>query len=104
MKDFNHLHFAWFEFSDDDSQLVLRTIYDGQFEAYVQFFALQAGELFDGLFEYLEGAPPRPVAEHPHEFVEILRRFNRAPLGGYLFSAYPNVEATQLRLTAGLQP
>ena len=104
LTDFGGVHFAWFEFSDDDSQLILRTIYDGQFEAYLQHFASRAGDLFDGLFEYLEGAPPRPVAEHPHEFVEILRRFNRAPLGGYLFSAYPNVEATQLRLTAGLQP
>ena len=94
---FGHLHFAWFEFSDDESQLVLRTIYDGQFEAYVQYFALRVGDLFDGLFEYLEDAPPRPVAEHPQEFVEAIRRHNRAPLAGYLYSAYPRVGADQVR-------
>lgn len=93
LRGFGHVHFAWFEFTDDDSQLVLRTIYDGQFEAYIQYFALRAGDLFDGLFEFLEGAPPRPVAEHPQEFVETIRRYNRAPLAGYLYSAYPDVTA-----------
>lgn len=97
LAEFGSVHFAWFEFSDDDSQLVLRTIYDGQFEAYLQHFALRAGDLFDGLFECLEGAPPRPVAEHPREFVETLRRFNRAPLAGYLYSAYPGTRAQTIR-------
>lgn len=104
LASFGHVHFAWFEFSDDDSQLVLRTIYDGQFEAYVQHFALFAGDLFDGLFEYLEGAPPRPVSEHPHEFVETLLRFNRAPLAGYLFSAYPSTEAEAIRQSEVRRP
>jgi cytochrome P450 len=104
LTNFGHLHFAWFEFSDDDRQLVLRTIYDGQFEPYVQHFALNIGDLFDGLFEYLEGAPPRPVAEHPQEFVETLRILNRAPLANYLFSAYPGVEADQIRSRTGSQP
>jgi cytochrome P450 len=97
LTSFQHLHFAWFEFTEDERELVLRTVYDGQFESYVQHFALYAGDLFDGLFEYLEGAPPRPVAEHPQEFVEALRLLNRSPLGGYLYSAYPRVEANQIR-------
>ncbi len=101
LNGFGHVHMAWFEFSDDDSHLVLRTIYDGQFEAYVQHFALQAGDLFDGLFEYLEGASPRPVAEHPYEFVETLRIHNLAPLAGYLFSAYPHAKADQIRSRIG---
>ena len=97
LNGFGHLHFAWFEFSDDETQLVLRTIYDGQFEAYVQYFAQRAGDLFDGLFEYLEDAPLRPVSEHPHEFVETIRRFNRVPLAGYLYSAYPAKGADSIR-------
>jgi cytochrome P450 len=97
LTSFKHLHFAWFEFSEDDRELVLRTVYDGQFEPYVQHFALFAGDLFDRLFEYLEDAPPRPVAEHPQEFVEALRALNRAPVGGYLYSAYPRVGADQIR-------
>jgi len=98
---FGNLHFAWFEFSDDDTHLVLRTIYDGPFEAYIEYFALRAGDLFDGLFEFLEDAPPRPIAEHPQEFVEAIRRANRAPLAGYLFSAYPRTETAQVRRGAG---
>jgi cytochrome P450 len=97
LTSFRHLHFAWFEFTEDDRELVLRTVYDGQFEPYVQHFALFAGDLFDRLFEYLEDAPPRPVAEHPQEFVETLRALNRAPLGGYLYTAYPRVGADQIR-------
>lgn len=94
---FGHLHFAWFEFAENDSRLVLRTVYDGEFDPYVEYFAMQAGDLFDGLFEYLEGAPRRPVSEHPQEFVETLRRFNQAPVGGYLYSAYPAIAADQIR-------
>lgn len=101
LTQYGHVHFAWFEFSDDDSQLVLRTIYDGQFDAYVKHFATRVGELFDGLFEYVEGAPPRPVAEYPNEFAETLRRNNRAPLAGFLYSAYPKAQAEQIRKTMG---
>jgi hypothetical protein len=101
LSSFGSVHFAWFEFSDDDTRLVLRTIYDGSFEAYLEHFARRAGDLFDGLFEYLEEAPPRPVAEHPHEFVECIRSHNRAPLASYLYSAYPRTQAEQIRRMAG---
>ena len=94
---FGGVHFAWFEFSEDETQLTLRTIYDGPLEAYLKHFALRVGDLFDGLFEYLEGAPQRPVAEHPEDFVETIRRHNRAPLAGYLYSAYPSVGASLVR-------
>ena len=97
LRGFGGVHFAWFEFSDDDTRLVLRTIYDGQFEAYLQHFALRGGDLFDHLFDYLEDVPQRPVAEHPQDFVETLRRHNLAPLAGYLYSAYPSTEASQVR-------
>lgn len=98
---FGRLHFAWFEFTENDSRLVLRTVYDGAFDPYVRFFALEAGDLFDGLFEFLEPAPPRPVAQFPDDFVELIRAHNHAPLAGYLYSAYPSVEAHQVRQRAG---
>lgn len=94
---FGHVHLAWFEFTEGDRHLVLRTVYDGAFEPYLEYFALHAGDLFDGLFEFLEGGPPRPVREHPREFVETLRHFNHAPVAGYLFSAYPRAKAASLR-------
>jgi hypothetical protein len=104
LSSFGHLHFAWFEFTEGDRELVLRTVYDGQLEPYLQYFALYAGDVFDGLFEFLEGAPPSPVAEHPEEFVATLVAINRSPLGGYLYSAYPRVEADQIRSRVESQP
>lgn len=101
LTSFGHLHFAWFEFTDDDTHLVLRTIYDGDFDAYIAHFAQRGGDLFDGLFEYLEGGSPRPVVEHQREFIEVIRTFNRAPLAGYLYSAYPGSSADQIRARCG---
>jgi hypothetical protein len=91
-----HVHFAWFEFLENDSVLALHTIYDGDFDAYIQHFALKVGDLFDQLFECIEGAPPLPVAENPNEFIEAIRRYNRAPLGGYFYSAYPKLECSRI--------
>ncbi|QJW85663.1 hypothetical protein HK414_27850 [Ramlibacter terrae] len=89
LADSGIVHVAWFEFMEHDTQLALRTVYDGDFDTYIQHFALTAGELFDQLFSCIEGGPPMPVAEHPNEFVETIRRFNRSPLGGYFYCAYP---------------
>ena len=44
------MHFAWFELIEGDTVLVLHTVYDGTFSAYIQDFALRVGDLFDALF------------------------------------------------------
>jgi cytochrome P450 len=90
LRDSRMVHVAWFEFTDRDTHLALRTVYDGDFDSYIEHFALKAGELFDQLFECIEGAPPMPVSEFPHEFVETIRRYNRTPLGGFFYNAYPD--------------
>jgi hypothetical protein len=91
-----HVHFAWFEVIESDSVLVLHTVYDGPFDAYLQHFALQAGDLFDVLFEYIEDPPPMPVHQFPNEFVAYLLRYNRPPAMGYFFSAYPRSEVARI--------
>lgn len=91
LRDSRHVHFAWFEFTDQDHTLVLHTVYDGDFDAYVDHFALKVGDLFDLLFKFVEPAPPTPVSSYPFEFVEMIRRFNRPPAAGYFFSAYPQL-------------
>lgn len=96
LRESRHVHFAWFEFIEHDTVLVLHTVYDGNFAAYVDHFALQAGDLFDSLFASIEDAPPTPVDQHPHEFVALIQRYNRAPAGGYFFSAYPRTEAATI--------
>ena len=84
-----HVHFAWFEFLENDSKLTLHTIFDGDFDAYIEHFALQIGPMFDLIFEHIEDAPPLPVAEFPKEFIDTIRRYNKSPAGGYFYSAYP---------------
>lgn len=93
LRQSKHVHFAWFEFFDNDATLVLHTVYDGDFAAYIEHFALNVGDLFDQLFLYIEPAPPSPVKEHPFEFIELIARFNRPPATGYFFSAYPTLGA-----------
>jgi hypothetical protein len=96
LREARHVHFAWFQLIEGDTQLVLQTIYDGDFDAYIQHFALKVDAVFDQLFQFIEDAPPLPVGDFPEAFVEAIRRYNRAPAGGYFFSAYPRAEVWSL--------
>jgi cytochrome P450 len=92
-----HVHFAWFAFLENDTRLALYTTYDGDLDAYIGHFAHEIGHLFDKLFEHIEDAPPLPVAKFPKEFVDKIRRYNQAPVGGYFFSAYPRLDASAIQ-------
>lgn len=83
-----HVHFAWFMLVEDETHLAMLTVYDGNFDAYVEHFAVDV-PLFDEQLKYLKDAPPTPTWKYPKEFVEWIRKYNRAPLGGYFYSAYP---------------
>ena len=89
LRDAKLVHFAWFEFLENDTKLALHTVYDRDFDAYIEHFALEIGPLFDLLFEHIQDAPPQPVREFPKEFVDTIRRYNARPAGNYFFSAYP---------------
>lgn len=91
-----HVHVAWFGLVSGGAELALYTVYDGDFDAYVQYFADEV-ELFDSLFEFIEDAPPTPVRKHQKEFIDRIRKYNRAPLGSYFFSAYPSVTVADIR-------
>jgi len=95
-----HVHFAWFMLVEGGTHLAMMTVYDGDFDAYVEHFATDV-DLFDKQLQYLEDAPPLPVKEHPKEFVEWIRRNNRTPLGGYFYSAYPAVSVAQVHTRIG---
>lgn len=96
LRESRHVHFAWFELIESDSVLVLHTVYDGPFAAYIQDFALKVGDLFDLLFECIEDPPPTPVDKFPNEFVAQIQRYNRAPTMGYFFSAYPGSDVARI--------
>lgn len=104
LREARHVHFAWFEFLEHDHVLVLHTVFDGDFAAYLQHFALKVDDLFDSLFEHLEGGPPLPVADHPEEFVLAILAHHRPAAEGFFFSAYPQVTAAKIERTLGTQP
>ena len=89
LRDAAHVHFAWFLFLENDTKLMLATIYDRDFDSYIEHFASEIGPMFDLLFEHIEDPPPMPVKEFPKEFVDTIRHYNNRTTGGYFFSAYP---------------
>jgi cytochrome P450 len=102
--DSNHVHFASFIFLEGDSKLALYTVYDRDFDAYIEHFALEIGPLFDRIFAHIEDAPPLPVNEFPKEFVDTIRRFNHRPAAGYFFSAYPRAVVASIPKEPKRQP
>jgi hypothetical protein len=90
------VHFAWFMLVENETKLALSTVYDGDFDAYVEFFASKV-PLFDEQFKYLDVDQPTPIAKYPKEFVETIHKYNRAPLEDYFFSAYPLVSTARVQ-------
>jgi len=90
------VHFAHFVLTEDRRHLVMATAYDGDFYAYVEHFALQV-PLFDKQFELLDVDQPTPIREYPKQFVENIRKYNRPPLAGYFFSAYPTKSVADIQ-------
>jgi deferrochelatase/peroxidase EfeB len=96
------VHFAWFKIVEFKNRtcLALSTVYDGDFDAYVEHFASKV-PLFDEQFQFLDVKQPFPITQHPKEFVEIIRNYNQAPLAKYFFSAYPLVSVAEVKNSTG---
>jgi cytochrome P450 len=90
-----HVHSAYFMLVEKDTHLSMMTVYDGDFDAYVEHFAIDV-PLFDEQLKYLEDAPPLPTAKYPKQFVEWIRKHNHAPFGGYFYSAYPTLTVADI--------
>ena len=96
-----HVHFAWFQFQENDAKLALMTVYDGEFDSYIEHFARRIGPMFDLLFEHIEDAPPLPTSKFPSEFVNTIRRYNLPPVADYFFSAYPPLTTDRILRSTG---
>jgi cytochrome P450 len=103
LQDSGIVHFAWFMLVENETKLALSTVYDGDFDAYVEYFASKV-PLFDEQFKYLAVDQRTPIAEFPKEFVETIRKYNRAPLEDYFFSAYPLVSTARVHNAAEETP
>ncbi len=88
------LHFShWVPF--EHNHLGFFTIYDGDFETYIQDFAEKTSFVFDSVFPRIEGAPPTPVAKNARAFYEWALENNHPPIGFY--SAYPGLGVQDIR-------
>ena len=88
------LHFSdWVLF--DDNHLGFFTIYDGDFEKYIQDFAEKTSLVFNMVFPHVVGAPPTPVEKNAHAFYEWALENNHPPIGFY--SAYPGLGVLDIR-------
>jgi hypothetical protein len=90
LKESGIVHFAWFMLVENGTHLALSTVFDGDFDAYVEHFAVKV-PLFDKQFEFLDVEQRTPIRQHAKQFVENIRKYNRAPLAEYFFSAYPTM-------------
>ena len=90
LRDAGHVHFAWFQFIENDTKLMLTTVYDRDFDSYIEFFALEIGSMFDLVFHHIEDPPPMPVTSSPKSSWTSYGATNNRTAGGYFFSAYPN--------------
>ena len=84
-------HFVPFE----NNHLGFFTVYDGDFEKYIQDFADKTSFTFDALFPHVVGAPPTPVAKNARAFIQWASENNYPPIGFY--SAYPGLSVQDIR-------
>ena len=74
------LHFShWVPF--ENNHMGFFTIYDGDFEKYIQDFADKTSFAFDALFPHIIGAPPTPVAKNAKAFISGHRKTTIRPSG-----------------------
>lgn len=103
LEEAKNVHFAWFGLVEGGTHLAMYTVYDGDFDAYVEHFALKV-PLFDEQFRFLKGAPRTPVRDFPKDFVNFIRDHNRAPAAHYFYSAYPELGVAEIHNLAKGQP
>jgi hypothetical protein len=91
------LHFAWVIALDDKGKLLLTTVYDGDFDVYLDKFIDAGHAAFDALFPKLVDGPPTPVLQNRQAFHDFVRKYNIPPIPGTFFSAYPTLSVEVIR-------
>ena len=88
------VHFSdWVPF--ENNHIGFFTIFDGDFEKYIQDFADKTTVVFDTLFPHVVGAPPTSVAKNAQAFYQWALENNHPPIGFY--SAYPGLSVQDIK-------
>ena len=93
------LHFAWVVALAADT-LLLTTVYDGDFDPYLDAFIDANPAAFDKALPYLVGAPPPPITDPANRqaFHDFVRKNNLAQSQQSVafFSAYPQMTVIKI--------
>ncbi len=84
-------HFVSFE----NNHAGFFTVYDGDFEKYIQDFADKTSFTFNALFPNIVGGPPTPVEKNARAFIQWAAENNYPPIGFY--SGYPGLSVLDIR-------
>lgn len=91
------IHYSRFAVLSEKTLLFLGD-FDGEFALLMTDLAKLAGPIFDAIFQYVDHAPPIPVANNVDEFVEWMA--SRLVDAVNLYTAYPGVTAKEIRALA----
>jgi hypothetical protein len=96
----NTVHFARFVFLENNTKLAVITTYDGSFDAYINEFIDEIGDVFNALLAHMSDASPLPVQQNRQAFLDYARKNDLGAIEPF-FSAYP--KATVLDIRAALE-
>jgi hypothetical protein len=91
------IHYSRFTVLSEKTLLFLSD-FDGEFGQLMSNLALQAGPVFDAIFEHVDNPSTTPVSDHAEAFVEWTAAHLVRPLNVY--TAYPGVTAKEIKALA----
>jgi hypothetical protein len=92
----NTVHFARFVFLENNTKLAVITTYDGSFEAYINEFIDEIGDVFNALLAHMSDASPLRVQQNRQAFLDYVRKNDLRAIEPF-FSAYPKATVLDIR-------
>jgi hypothetical protein len=83
-------------FLENNTKLAVITTYDGSFEAYINEFIDEIGDVFNALLAHMSDASPLPVQQNRQAFLDYVRKNDLRAIEPF-FSAYPKATVLDIR-------